>query len=206
MRRQSVPYGVYDATRRDGFVVVGSPHDTPAFATNALHTWRDVARTHHRRGRSGARGGECRVEGVVACALRNAGGREGRRHRAVGPADPALGTRSAAICQDSAAAVQPHHQPVGARGERDRRDDVDCIPSDHGYERRGRRLEVAWRTTRETVIDGHRQVARRGPQRLDVDAQGLKRGRLSQHSLVADQQVGEARVRARQDVRLTHGD
>jgi len=41
----AIPYGVYDVTRGDGFVVVGTSHNTPAFATNAiLQWWRRVGR------------------------------------------------------------------------------------------------------------------------------------------------------------------
>src|SRR6266571_1722601 len=35
----AIPYGIYDVTRGDGFVVVGTSHNTPAFASNAIHTW-----------------------------------------------------------------------------------------------------------------------------------------------------------------------
>lgn len=35
----AIPYGIYDVTRGDGTVVVGTSHNTPAFATNAIHTW-----------------------------------------------------------------------------------------------------------------------------------------------------------------------
>jgi hypothetical protein len=35
----AIPYGIYDVTRGDGFVVVGTPHNTSGFATNAVHTW-----------------------------------------------------------------------------------------------------------------------------------------------------------------------
>lgn len=41
----AIPYGVYDVTRGDGFVVVGTSHNTPAFATNAIDQW------WHREGR-----------------------------------------------------------------------------------------------------------------------------------------------------------
>lgn len=42
----AIPYGIYDVTRGDGFVVVGTSHNTPAFATNAVYTWwRRVGRT-----------------------------------------------------------------------------------------------------------------------------------------------------------------
>jgi DDE family transposase len=42
----AIPYGIYDVTRGDGFVVVGTSHNTPAFAANAIHTWwRRVGRT-----------------------------------------------------------------------------------------------------------------------------------------------------------------
>ena len=35
----AIPYGIYDVTRGDGAVVVGTSHNTPAFAANAIHTW-----------------------------------------------------------------------------------------------------------------------------------------------------------------------
>lgn len=35
----AIPYGIYDVMRGDGFVVVGTSHNTPAFATNAIHKW-----------------------------------------------------------------------------------------------------------------------------------------------------------------------
>lgn len=35
----AIPYGIYDVTRGDGTVVVGTSHNTPAFATNAIRTW-----------------------------------------------------------------------------------------------------------------------------------------------------------------------
>jgi hypothetical protein len=39
----AIPYGIYDVTRGDGFVVVGTSHNTPAFATNAIHKWWQIA-------------------------------------------------------------------------------------------------------------------------------------------------------------------
>lgn len=35
----AIPYGIYDVMRGDGTVVLGTSHNTPAFATNAIHTW-----------------------------------------------------------------------------------------------------------------------------------------------------------------------
>lgn len=35
----AIPYGIYDVTRGDGFVVVGTSHNTPAFAANAVQKW-----------------------------------------------------------------------------------------------------------------------------------------------------------------------
>ncbi len=35
----AIPYGVYDVTRGDGFVSVGTSHNTPAFATNGIQKW-----------------------------------------------------------------------------------------------------------------------------------------------------------------------
>ena len=39
----AIPYGIYDVTRGDGFVFVGTSHNTPAFATNAVHKWWSLA-------------------------------------------------------------------------------------------------------------------------------------------------------------------
>jgi Rhodopirellula transposase DDE domain len=39
----AIPYGIYDVTRGDGFVVVGTSHNTPAFAASAIHKWWSVA-------------------------------------------------------------------------------------------------------------------------------------------------------------------
>lgn len=35
----AIPYGIYDVSRGDGSVVVGTSHNTPAFAANAVHIW-----------------------------------------------------------------------------------------------------------------------------------------------------------------------
>lgn len=35
----AIPYGIYDVTTGDGTVVVGTSHNTPGFATAAIHTW-----------------------------------------------------------------------------------------------------------------------------------------------------------------------
>jgi hypothetical protein len=35
----AIPYGIYDVTRNEGFVVVGTTHQTPAFAVAAIRTW-----------------------------------------------------------------------------------------------------------------------------------------------------------------------
>lgn len=44
----AIPYGIYDVTRGDGFVVVGTSHNTPAFASNAIHQWwRRAGRAKH---------------------------------------------------------------------------------------------------------------------------------------------------------------
>ena len=48
----AIPYGIYDVIRGDGFVVVGTSHNTPAFATNAIHKWWSLAgRGVHRTAR-----------------------------------------------------------------------------------------------------------------------------------------------------------
>ena len=33
---RAIPYGIYDAGKNRGFVVVGTSHETPAFAVDAL--------------------------------------------------------------------------------------------------------------------------------------------------------------------------
>ncbi len=35
----AIPYGIYDVGRKDGFIVVGTSHQTPAFAVAALRAW-----------------------------------------------------------------------------------------------------------------------------------------------------------------------
>lgn len=35
----AIPYGIYDVTRNEGFVVVGTSHQTPAFAVAAIRRW-----------------------------------------------------------------------------------------------------------------------------------------------------------------------
>jgi hypothetical protein len=35
----AIPYGIYDVTDNEGFVVVGSSHQTPAFAVKAIRRW-----------------------------------------------------------------------------------------------------------------------------------------------------------------------
>lgn len=35
----AIPYGIYDVTRNEGFVVVGTAHQTPEFAVRAIRRW-----------------------------------------------------------------------------------------------------------------------------------------------------------------------
>jgi hypothetical protein len=35
----AIPYGIYDLAHNDGLVVVGTTHDTPTFAVNAIRQW-----------------------------------------------------------------------------------------------------------------------------------------------------------------------
>jgi hypothetical protein len=35
----AIPYGILDVTRQEGFVIVGTAHQTPAFAVAAIRTW-----------------------------------------------------------------------------------------------------------------------------------------------------------------------
>lgn len=39
----AIPYGIYDVTRGDGFVVVTTSHNTPAFAANSIQKWWNLA-------------------------------------------------------------------------------------------------------------------------------------------------------------------
>jgi hypothetical protein len=36
---KAIPYGIYDLTRNEGYVVVGMSHETPAFAVAAIRRW-----------------------------------------------------------------------------------------------------------------------------------------------------------------------
>jgi hypothetical protein len=46
----AIPYGIYDVTRNEGFVVVGTTHQTPQFAVAAIRRWwLKVGQTRYRR-------------------------------------------------------------------------------------------------------------------------------------------------------------
>lgn len=46
----AIPYGIYDDGRGDGFVVVGTSHNTAEFATHAIRTWwMDVGRKQYQK-------------------------------------------------------------------------------------------------------------------------------------------------------------
>lgn len=46
---KAIPYGIYDLQRNEGFVVVGTSHETPAFAVAAIRTWwLESGRLHYR--------------------------------------------------------------------------------------------------------------------------------------------------------------
>jgi len=46
---KAIPYGIYDVERNSGYVVVGTSHETPAFAIAALRRWwLDVGRSQYR--------------------------------------------------------------------------------------------------------------------------------------------------------------
>ena len=45
---RAIPYGIYDLAFNDGFVVVGTSHETPSFAVAAIrHWWREVGRQRY---------------------------------------------------------------------------------------------------------------------------------------------------------------
>jgi hypothetical protein len=44
----AIPYGLYDVARNEGYVMVGTTHETPAFAVAAIrHWWKTVGRQHY---------------------------------------------------------------------------------------------------------------------------------------------------------------
>lgn len=64
----AIPYGIYDVARQEGFVMVGTSHQTPAFAVAALRQWwlRIGQRRYHNQKRllieadcGGANGNRC---------------------------------------------------------------------------------------------------------------------------------------------------
>src|SRR5712692_762931 len=45
---KAIPYGIYDLGRHEGYVVVGTSHETPAFAIAAIRAWwLEVGRHHY---------------------------------------------------------------------------------------------------------------------------------------------------------------
>lgn len=49
---KAIPYGIYDLAQQEGFVVVGTSHETPAFAIAAIRVWwREVGRSRYRGAR-----------------------------------------------------------------------------------------------------------------------------------------------------------
>ena len=72
---RAIPYGIYDLAFDDGFVVVGTSHETPSFAVAAIRRWwMEVGRRRYSRPAVADRGGRGRgqrrdqvgVEGGVA--------------------------------------------------------------------------------------------------------------------------------------------
>jgi hypothetical protein len=64
----AIPYGIYDVSRGDGFVVVGTSHNTPAFAAHAVHKWWSLA---GRAAHAGARELLCRGSRCLRIASRD---------------------------------------------------------------------------------------------------------------------------------------
>ncbi len=65
---KAIPYGIYDLGRNEGYVVVGTSHETPAFAVAAVRSWWLEVGYHHYRGKhalliqadsGGANGNRC---------------------------------------------------------------------------------------------------------------------------------------------------
>lgn len=64
----AIPYGIYDVARNEGFVVVGTSHQTPEFAVTAIRRWWVQVGRHRYRGKKqllieadcgGANGNRC---------------------------------------------------------------------------------------------------------------------------------------------------
>lgn len=65
---KAIPYGIYDLGRNEGYVVVGTSHETSAFAVAAIHSWWVEVGHHRHRGKhelliqadsGGANGNHC---------------------------------------------------------------------------------------------------------------------------------------------------
>jgi hypothetical protein len=65
---KAIPYGIYDLGRNEGYVVIGTSHETPAFAVAAIRSWWLELGRHHYRGKhelliqadsGGANGNRC---------------------------------------------------------------------------------------------------------------------------------------------------
>ncbi len=65
---KAIPYGIYDLGRNEGYVVVGTSHETPAFAVAAIRSWWLEVGRHQYRGKpelliqadgGGANGNRC---------------------------------------------------------------------------------------------------------------------------------------------------
>lgn len=46
-KTKAIPYGIYDLARNEGYVVVGTSHETSAFAVAAIRTWWVEVGRHH---------------------------------------------------------------------------------------------------------------------------------------------------------------
>jgi len=91
----AIPYGIYDVTRGDGFVVVGTSHNTPEFATNAVQTWWNSA------------GHKAHTEARELLVLADSGSSNGARAR-----DWKAGLQR--IANDTGLKIRVAHYPTGA--------------------------------------------------------------------------------------------
>jgi hypothetical protein len=91
----AIPYGIYDVTRGDGFVVVGTSHNTPEFATNAVQTWWNSA------------GRKAHAEATELLVLADSGSSNGARARE-------WKTGLQRIANDTGLKIRVAHYPTGA--------------------------------------------------------------------------------------------
>src|SRR5262249_50743891 len=125
---------------------------------------------------------ESRIEGPVRGLGGGAGG-EGSWHRAEREGKPGARPRSAIDREVKVVVAGEVSEPVGARGERDRRYHVCAVPANNRREGVGLGEQVAGPATRTAgVVDTEAQAARRLG---DIEGERLQRAGLRQARLLS---------------------